>query len=71
MHEELDKDWSTQHCPPSDDEIHCRCWWNGDGCCICDAPPMTDEEKKEQGMIDLVKPTPRAKDELERLGVKT
>lgn len=57
-------------CSVSDDEIHCPHWWDGDGCCLCDAPPMTDEEKREQGMIDLVKPTEKAKVELDKLGVK-
>jgi len=38
------------YCAVSDDAIHCPHWWDGDGCCLCDAPPMTEEEKKEQGM---------------------
>lgn len=58
------------YCFVSDDLIHCCCWWDGDGCCICDHPPMTDEEKKEQVMIDLVKPTEKAKIELDRFGIK-
>jgi len=65
--------WCSEdgYCFVSDDETHCECWWDGDGCCLCDAPPMTEEEKREQGMIEtLTKPTPKAKLELDRLGVK-
>jgi hypothetical protein len=29
---------------------HCRCWDDGEGCCRCKAPPMTEEQKREQGM---------------------
>lgn len=33
-----------------DDFIHCGCWWDGDPCCACNAPAMTDEQKIAQGM---------------------
>lgn len=37
-------------CPTSDDGLHCNCWYDGEECCRCGAPAMTDEEKREQGM---------------------
>ena len=33
-----------------DGKWHCRCWYDGDGCCRCKAPAMTNEEKSAQGM---------------------
>ncbi len=35
---------------PNIDHSHCQCWWDGDGCCRCKAPAMTEEQKREQGM---------------------
>jgi hypothetical protein len=32
--------------------MHCRCWYDGDGCCRCLAPAMTHEQKVAQGMED-------------------
>lgn len=31
---------------------HCRHWYEGEACCACGAPEMTDEQKREQGMIE-------------------
>jgi hypothetical protein len=51
-----------EHCPigrwhdppdPSDDpspNMHCTCWYDGDGCCRCKAPGLTREQRIEQGM---------------------
>lgn len=39
------------HCHAREDCIHCDHWWDGDGCCSCGAPAMTQEEMIEQGMI--------------------
>ena len=42
-----------EFCPEgtSDDAFHCVHWYDGDACCACGAPPMTDEQKREQGML--------------------
>lgn len=32
--------------------MHCSCWYDGDGCCRCKFPAMTTEEKIAQGMED-------------------
>jgi hypothetical protein len=32
--------------------MHCTCWYDGDGCCRCHAPGLTDEQKRKQGMED-------------------
>lgn len=37
-------------CADSPDGIHCRHWYDGDACCYCAAPPMTDDEKRAHGM---------------------
>lgn len=29
---------------------HCDCWYDGKPCCRCNAPAMSDDEKREQGM---------------------
>lgn len=41
-----------EHCPAPNDSAgtHCDHWWDGDACCYCKAPPMTDEEKRAKGM---------------------
>ena len=39
-------------CPEHEDGIHCEHWWDGDGCCACAAPAMTEDEKHAQGMED-------------------
>lgn len=39
-------------CPKADDKIHCQHWWEGDPCCTYGAPEMSDEKKREQGMIE-------------------
>jgi hypothetical protein len=42
-----------QECPASKDgRGHCMCWWDGDDCCWCGAPAMTEEAKLEAGMIE-------------------
>lgn len=48
--EELKRQLGDEYCPERDDNIHCRCWYDGDGCCACNASPMTAKEKQEQGM---------------------
>ena len=42
-------DWETP-CPTREDKMHCDHWYDGDKCCSCGAPAMTDEEKRAQGM---------------------
>lgn len=42
------------YCHAREDQVHCEHWWDGDGCCSCGAPAMTQEEMIEQGMIDVV-----------------
>ena len=42
---------SEGFCKARDDRTHCEHWWDGDGCCSCGAPAMTQEEMIEQGMI--------------------
>lgn len=42
--------WPIVNCTP--DESHCDHWWDGDACCRCAASPMTEDQKREQGMID-------------------
>jgi hypothetical protein len=37
---------------PNGDHSHCQCWWDGDGCCRCKAPAMSDEAKRAQGMLE-------------------
>lgn len=50
-----------EHCPVGDSlhaddnkeparNMHCACWYDGDGCCRCKAPAMTDEQREAQGM---------------------
>lgn len=39
-------------CPSSDDAMHCRHWYDGEACCRCGAPAMSEEQKREQGMLD-------------------
>lgn len=41
-------------CPRSDDDQHCRHWYDGGRCCSCGAPGMTEEQMVDQGMIDDV-----------------
>jgi hypothetical protein len=36
-----------EYCPVGHDgdpaqNMHCTCWYDGDGCCRCKAPAMTD-----------------------------
>jgi len=38
--------------PNSKDKTHCNCWWNGNKCCICNSPAMSEEQMVEQGMIE-------------------
>ncbi len=33
------------------DGFHCVHWYDGEPCCRCGAPAMTEEERREQGMI--------------------
>lgn len=30
-------------CPASNDDAHCRCWYDGEGCCYCKDPAMLDD----------------------------
>lgn len=32
--------------------MHCTCWYEGDGCCRCGAAAMTEQEKRDNGMLD-------------------
>ena len=43
-------DWETR-CPDRDDKLHCACWYDGDACCGCGAPAMTELQKLAQGMV--------------------
>jgi len=48
---EFNEECTVGH-PSEDGKWHCRCWYDGDGCCRCKAPAMTEEQKREQGMED-------------------
>lgn len=48
--EELEADAATREC--SDPRGHCLHWHDGDACCRCKAPAMTEDEQRAQGMID-------------------
>jgi len=39
-------------CYKRTDQTHCRCWWDGDACCACGAPAMSEDQKMTQGMIE-------------------
>jgi hypothetical protein len=39
-------------CDAREDGIHCECWWDGGTCCSCGARGMTEQEMREQGMLD-------------------
>jgi hypothetical protein len=40
----------SQFCPKSKDgNGHCNCWWEGAGCCWCNAPRITYTEARELG----------------------
>lgn len=39
-------------CSARPENIHCDCWWDGDACCACGDPPMTEDEMRVQGMIE-------------------
>lgn len=50
-----------EHCPVGDPDgskgdpapnMHCTCWYDGDGCCRCKAVPLTEEQMRAQGMLD-------------------
>ena len=45
-------DWETP-CPKRADKTHCDCWYDGETCCACGAPAMTDAKRAEQGMEPL------------------
>lgn len=34
------------------EDSHCDCWWDGEACHACGATPMTEDQKREQGMIE-------------------
>lgn len=34
---------------PDDELIHCEHWWDGEQCCFCGDPAMTDEEIERKG----------------------
>ena len=40
---EFDQDWETP-CPKRDDKIHCPCWYDGEACCDCGAPGLSERE---------------------------
>jgi hypothetical protein len=52
-------------CPNSDDKLHCRCWYDGDACCSCRAPAMTNAQRAEQGM----EPEPKPDDQIVRFEI--
>ena len=35
-------------CAKRDDYMHCDHWFDGEACCACGTPAMTDEQKREQ-----------------------
>jgi hypothetical protein len=39
-----------EFCPKREDRQHCNCWYDGEVCCGCGAPVMTEAEKREQGL---------------------
>lgn len=39
-------------CPRSPDGKHCRHWYDGDECCFCADPAMTEAQRVEQGMAE-------------------
>lgn len=41
---------AEQTCPNREDDMHCIHWWDGEPCCACGAPAMTEDEKA--GMIE-------------------
>jgi hypothetical protein len=45
-------DRETGYCSSREDETHCNHWWDGEACCNCGSLGMTDEQKREQGMLD-------------------
>jgi hypothetical protein len=45
-------DLEDDRCPRQSDGQHCRHWDDGGPCCACDAPEMTEAQKREQGMLD-------------------
>lgn len=49
-----DDDEECEMCPKGteDDPAHCVHWYDGDECCRCNAPAMTEEQKQAQGMVD-------------------
>ena len=51
----MDEQEFDEFCPVGKEDdvapnMHCRCWYDGDGCCRCHARAMTNEERREQGM---------------------
>ena len=59
---EIDPDFD-EYCPIGDSlleesykdparNMHCTCWYEGDGCCRCKAPALTESQMREQGMLD-------------------
>lgn len=37
-------------CPARGDKQHCQHWYDGEACCACDDPPMSNEVRVAQGM---------------------
>ena len=33
---------ATIECEPSDDGLHCNCWYDGEACCRCHAPALPE-----------------------------
>jgi hypothetical protein len=50
MYDDFDEFCTVGH--TDEGHWHCRCWHDGDGCCRCKAPAMTEEQMREQGMIE-------------------
>jgi len=40
------------YCEKHEEGTHCECWWDGEACCACGAPGMTEDERRAQGMDD-------------------
>ena len=50
----MQADAGESPCPDSADgsKQHCQCWYEGEACCACKAPAMTEKKMREQGMIE-------------------
>jgi len=41
-----------ERCPARPGDTHSEEWWDGEACVACGAGPMSEEQKREQGMIE-------------------